>query len=76
MNTKYMIRLRRKWTRRVVVLIPGSLACSCMTDLRDSLTSGGLDFVSGSVTSLMNSALPVADFFARIAGLGFSSLGL
>jgi hypothetical protein len=48
-----------KWLILTTCLFP-MLAASCSMTLRDAVLSGGIDFVSGTVTAALEALLPIA----------------
>ena len=53
------MRMSHKWL--VLVMLCGTtfVGSSCVSNIRDAIVGGALDFVSGSTTSLLNSLLPL-----------------
>ena len=60
----------RRFVRILVRLAPGSLlfGSSCLSDLRDSLVAGTLDFVEGTATDTLTTLLPISDLLAGLLG--------
>ena len=58
--------MKRSWVHRIVrnALIwgvPGAVALgtSCVESIRDSIVSGGLDYVEGTTESILDAVVPV-----------------
>jgi len=65
-----------QWMRLLAVLVPGTVAFSCVTDFRDAALTGAMDFVSGSITATLSSAWPLAELLARYWNAVFTGVGL
>jgi hypothetical protein len=52
------MRRWRKWLPLLAMLIPGATLGSCITDMKDAMTIGMMDFVSSSVGDSLKTALP------------------
>ena len=54
-----------KWKTVLLALsLMPILGATCSTAFRDAIQSGALDFVSGTVSEILNRTLPVADTVA------------
>lgn len=72
---------RKKWNRRVRMtrwlpyFLAGGIMTSCATDVRDAVISGGLDFVTGTITSVLGAAIPIGPIVERLLEMAMSGMG-
>jgi hypothetical protein len=60
-----MKRYLNRWLWLTTWLSPALFATSCSTDLRDSLWSGVLDYVTATTTAAVLTVLPFDDPFVQ-----------
>jgi hypothetical protein len=60
-----MKRYLNRWMWLTTLLSPTLFATSCSTDLRDSVMSGLLDYVTATTTAAALTVLPFDDPFAQ-----------
>jgi hypothetical protein len=58
-----MKRSMGRWISLLVMLAPGAglLGSSCVSDIRESIISGGLDYVSDTVYAFLQAISPVEE---------------
>lgn len=59
-----MRSLQRKTMALALAASSTLLAGQCMTDIRDALVGGALDYIAGSATSLIDAWFPLATWLA------------
>lgn len=60
-----MKRSLGRWMSWLMMLAPGAavLGSSCVSDIRESLISGGLDYVSDSFYAFLQTISPIEELF-------------
>ncbi len=71
-----MKKYSTKWMRIVSIALPGAWLASCATDLRDSVLTGAMDYVSGTITDTATNAVPIAEFLGRVWDTVFTNIGI